>query len=168
MAGPQQLHSFVVKFINLWQAGCDASLHVDCHDGQAAVHLCAGLGEVLPPQQQQPQPFHRKAQGLSRYRRRQRREQARQAEKANQDAIVEAVTEQVNHDADEVATHDTAVEAEIEENKKSATRAIGKDTSEKETSKVNDELCPDEVYEKKKTVCTVNFYPEDTGNTLFW
>ena len=64
MAGPQQLHSFVVKFINLWQAGCDASLHVDCHDGQAAVHLRAGLGEVLPPQQ--PQPFHRKAQGLSR------------------------------------------------------------------------------------------------------
>ena len=98
MAGPQQLHSFVVKFINLWQAGCDASLHVDCHDGQAAVHLRAGLGEVLPPQQPQPQPFHRKAQGLSRICRRQRREQSRQAEKAIQDAVVEAdidVTEQV-------------------------------------------------------------------------
>jgi hypothetical protein len=77
------------------------------------------------------------------------------------------VTEQVNHDAAEVATHDTAVEAEIEENKKAATKAIGNDTSEKEISKVNDELCPDEVYEKNKTVCTVNFYPEDTGNKLF-
>ena len=42
--------------------------------------------------------------------------------------------------------------------------------SEKVTVKlsdVNDEICPDDVYQKKRTVCTVNFYPEVPGNKHF-
>jgi hypothetical protein len=45
MAG--QLSSFVQKFYSLWQAGNDARLNIECHAGEAQIHLQLSLHQ--PP-----------------------------------------------------------------------------------------------------------------------
>ena len=71
MAGLLQLNSFVSKFLNLWQSGCDASLHVETHAGKAKIHLQVGLGQAPPPPSAPP-PHHGRVPGPSRKRRTQR------------------------------------------------------------------------------------------------
>ena len=49
-AGPNELQSFVNKFINLWQSGCEASLVLETKAGNAYVNLKLGLGQApIPP-----------------------------------------------------------------------------------------------------------------------
>merc|ERR1711892_1221826 len=81
-AGIFEIDSFVHKFVNLWQAGRNASLKLDSLAGQASVTLHLDLGQAVPPQHVQN----------ARERRRQRRADARQAnaaEAANIGAILE-------------------------------------------------------------------------------
>ena len=51
MAGIFELNSFVHKFVNLWQAGRNASLKLDSQAGQASVTLQLDLGQQVPPSQ---------------------------------------------------------------------------------------------------------------------
>jgi hypothetical protein len=44
MAGYEELDKFVKKFLSLWEAGCEASLHVETRAGNAVVNLQVGLG----------------------------------------------------------------------------------------------------------------------------
>ena len=77
MAGLGQFHSFVGKFVSLWQSGLDASLHIDTKDGEAHVNLRVGLGQApLPPHQVHHLP---RSSRPSRLRRRERRAAARSA-----------------------------------------------------------------------------------------
>ena len=71
-AGIFEINSFVHKFVNLWQAGRNASLKLDSQAGQASVTLHLDLGQAVPPQHVQN----------ARERRRQRRADARQANAA--------------------------------------------------------------------------------------
>ena len=48
MAGIPELNSFVHKFINLWQAGRNATLKLDSKAGEASVTLHVDLGQVVP------------------------------------------------------------------------------------------------------------------------
>jgi len=80
----KDLHEFVGKFINLWNNGCNATLHISCNNGRASVNLNVGIGHSLSPCHSQPQfhhlntsPYHHKV-SPSRLRRRERRDKARQ------------------------------------------------------------------------------------------
>ena len=44
MAGLVEMNSFIGKFVNLWQSGCDASLKIESSAGKASVVLQLHLG----------------------------------------------------------------------------------------------------------------------------
>ena len=83
MAGLEQFHSFVGKFVSLWQSGHNASLHVETKAGEAFVKLHVGLGQPLPPHQS---PHHLKPSRPSRIRCRERRAAAHAENDAAQEA----------------------------------------------------------------------------------
>ena len=87
MAGLKEFHSFVGKFVSLWQNGIEASLHVDSKAGEATVSLQVGLGHALPLQQQHPLPKPRPSHLMHRQRRAEARKVAEQVAKS--DAIEE-------------------------------------------------------------------------------
>ena len=70
-----EINSFVSKYVALWKAGQDASLHLDTYAGQVYVSLQLRLGHY--PQNQQNTP--RKKVTPSQLRRRERRSAARQS-----------------------------------------------------------------------------------------
>ena len=107
MAGLGQFHSFIGKFVSLWQAGLDASLEFRTCDGEARAHLHVGLGQV--PRQQKAQP----QQGAARFRRRVRRADARRlvAEEAAQVDARNAAEEPVQVEARLAAEEAPHVEA---------------------------------------------------------
>ena len=76
MAGLQEFHSFVGKFVNLWQSGREATLQVNSLAGKATVSLKVELGQALPLQ---PYHQHQREPGPSRLRRRQRRADTRKS-----------------------------------------------------------------------------------------
>ena len=82
MAGPQEMFNFVTKFQNLWHAGKQARLYIECEAGDASINLQLYLGHHQhPPQPQQPhQPLR---QSPSRLRRRAKRAEAREVAAAN-------------------------------------------------------------------------------------
>ena len=73
-----QLTNFLAKFRNEWQAGTDARLVIECHAGQAWIHLHQPLGYHPSP----PYKHHPRRPGPSRLRRRARRAEAREAASA--------------------------------------------------------------------------------------
>ena len=73
-----QLTNFLAKFRNEWQAGTDARLVIECHAGQAWIHLHQPLGYHPSP----PHKHHPRRPGPSRLRRRARRAEAREAASA--------------------------------------------------------------------------------------
>ena len=76
-----ELDSFILKFKNLWQAGCNAKLSLKSIDGKAEAHFSVELGDAPAIQ--------RSRNGPSRQRRRERRAAAREAaEQANNELIV--------------------------------------------------------------------------------
>ena len=112
MAGLPQLNSFISKFLNLWQSGCDASLHLETHAGKATVHLQVGLGHAPPPSA--PPSSHRRVPGPSRQRRTQRRALARaHAEEARAKSDAENV-EEAKSDAENVEEANEAAEGAVE------------------------------------------------------
>ena len=73
-----EINSFVSKYVALWKAGQDASLHLDTYAGQVYVSLQLRLGHYPHyPQNQQNTP--RKKVTPSQLRRRERRSAARQS-----------------------------------------------------------------------------------------
>ena len=96
MAGLAELNSFVTKFLNLWQSGCDASLQLKTRGGKAKITLQLGLGEAPPPPFSTPPP--RCVPGPSRQRRTERRALARkEAEKAQDKTDVEEADEEAEN-----------------------------------------------------------------------
>ena len=82
MAGLQEVHSFVRKFITLCNNGKQANLAMRCKGGRAVINLQLHLAE---PFHDHPQPLHRPHPSPSRVRRSARRAHARatNAERAN-------------------------------------------------------------------------------------
>ena len=166
MAGLGQFHSFIGKFVSLWQNGLDAKLSVNSRAGEAWINLQVGLGEAHSQVSQVPGQV--RAPGPSRLRRRQRRADSRQrqaAEKADENgepvAVQEASTENVDVVGDVLA--DTVMDM--------------KDAAAEQADEVvKDEICTDAEYagqasqiiEKVKTLekkmCSVEFYPEHNDN----
>ena len=70
-----ELHSFMIKFLNLWKSGKEANLNVESRAGHIYVNLKADLGSQQSPQEHPPRSHHRP--GPSRVRCRERREAAR-------------------------------------------------------------------------------------------
>ena len=125
MAGLMEFNSFVSKFVNLWQNGLEANLHVNSEAGEAFINLQVGLGQVLPFQHRQPGP--------SRLRCRQRRAESRsraaeEAAVANNDVAVEIT------DANVGAGEATKVAAEVNI---AAEKAVTKTTVEVPTQTLN-------------------------------
>ena len=115
-----ELHSFVNKFVSLWQSGCDASLHIESKAGNAFLNLQLGLGQA------KAHPHagcHRKG-GPARQRRRAKREAERQARVTAEQAVMneKATTDdETEKEAEKVVT-----EAEVEKSN------LEKDISEKD------------------------------------
>ena len=125
MADLMEFNSFVSKFVNLWQNGLEANLHVNSEAGEAFINLQVGLGQVLPFQHRQPGP--------SRLRCRQRRAESRsraaeEAAVANNDVAVEITDTNVG------AGEATKVAAEVNI---AAEKAVTKTTVEVPTQTLN-------------------------------
>ena len=114
MAGLSELNSFIGKFLNLWQSGRDASLHLKTCDGKATINLQLGLGQAPPPPSSQPPPRH--VPGPSRQRRTQRRALAReQAEQAQAKNNVEEVAENANEEVAKNESESAEIATEVVE-----------------------------------------------------
>ena len=72
----QTLDSLLETYNKSWQAGKDCRLFLECHAGQAWMHLHLHLSHPPPPSQHHPRP---RTPGPSRLRRRARRAEAREA-----------------------------------------------------------------------------------------
>ena len=101
MAGQEELDKFVKKFVSLWQAGFDATLHVESTAGNAVVNLQVGLGQA---RQVYGGVSPNGASGVgcrggspSRQRRRQRREAEREKVKAAEE-VFEGNVEKVDQE----------------------------------------------------------------------
>ena len=81
----KELNTFIQKFNQLWNAGLNAHLDLDCHAGQAWVGLRLQLGQAPGPLYE---PFHHHYQqskeSPSRQRRRARRAAAARQKKAEE------------------------------------------------------------------------------------
>ena len=89
MASTSELSSFVKKFVNLWQAGRNATLHMETKTGNAFVNLSLDLGQV------QQQRVHREGEN-SRQRRKARRAAERLAS-SNKDSGDMAEEAEIGH-----------------------------------------------------------------------
>ena len=142
-----QLTNFLAKFRNEWQAGTDARLVIECHAGQAWIHLHQPLGYHPSP----PHKHHPRRPGPSRLRRRARRAEARKAESATPKetpALTAEVAVQTDVPAD---TFDAAVKAS--DNAAAPTdlppagqAGLGAGNAQY-PHHVPDELCPDGEYQ---------------------
>ena len=93
-----ELDTFVQKFHQLWNAGLNAHLDLDCHAGVAWVGLRLQLGHPPGPSHHQvyPSSVHRKSFSPSYQRRRERRTAARASNDIHTDA--EEASNQTNHE----------------------------------------------------------------------
>ena len=108
-----ELDTFVQKFHQLWNAGLNAHLDLDCHAGVAWVGLRLQLGHPPGPSHHQvyPSSGHRKSFSPSYQRPRERRTAAR----ASNDKLtdVEEASNPTNHE-ETIASNERAEEALIE------------------------------------------------------
>ena len=101
MAGQEELDKFVKRFVKLWQAGCEATLHVETPAGNSVVNLRVGLGQAKQVHGG-VSPNGASGGGCrggspSRQSRRQRREAEREKVKAAEE-VVERNVEKVNQE----------------------------------------------------------------------
>ena len=77
MVGDEELHSFYMKFVNLWKSGHHAKLFVETMAGNAFINLqvCLGQAKSHSPHNAYARGYW--ADGPARQRRRERREEAR-------------------------------------------------------------------------------------------
>jgi hypothetical protein len=145
MAGLPQFHSFIGKFVSLWQQGLDAKPSVNSRAGQAWIQLHVGLGDGHGPQQQEPQG-HVCVPTPARLRCREKRAEARrlEAEKTKEDKSVK-----------EASAQEVVLDVAAEKHP---------------PTKFQDEICTDAEYLKKVDVtekvtetktCSVDFYPKN-------
>ena len=87
MAGYDELDKFVRKFVNLWQAGCEASLQVETRDGNAFANLRVGLGKAQPLHEYGQQVGGCRGGSPAKQRRRVRREAERQQAQATAEHV---------------------------------------------------------------------------------
>ena len=96
MAGEEELHSFYMKFINLWKSGRHAKLFVETIEGNAFINLQVGLGQAQPHSSHHAHVGGHRAGGTARQRRRERREEARHVIEATEKAAgIKVTAEQV-------------------------------------------------------------------------
>ena len=109
MAGPQEMFNFVTKFQNLWHAGKQARLYIECEAGDASINLQLYLGHHQHP----PQPHQPQRQSPSRLRRRAKRAEAREVAAANAAQAPHVHTTDVATQATvpNIPTTETAVQA---------------------------------------------------------
>ena len=150
-----ELDSFVLKFRQLWRAGCDAHLDVNTHAGQAWLGLHVRLGHADGPlYQENMKNVNKSRNGPSRQRRRQRRAAIRkQAEEASSskettETVVDNVVE--NNDVIEEVTTATIERPIEEENDSEEEEKLHKvENAEKADEKIGETNC-DEENEKRK------------------
>ena len=106
MTDAAEMQDLFTKFKHLWQSGKDAHLSLECHAGQAWLHLRLHLPHCHQDSQQPPQS--KRKPGPSRLRRRERRAKARAAAGNAADAIVPTET-----NPEVKKTCDVAVQAEV-------------------------------------------------------
>ena len=115
MAGQDELDKFVKKFVSLWQAGFEATLHVETTAGNAVVNLQVGLGQAKQVHGGVSQNGASGGGGRggspSRQRRRQRREAEREKVKAAEE--VEGNVDQEEELAKEEKPSDESESADI-------------------------------------------------------
>ena len=96
MAVHYELNQFIGKFVNLWQAGCEASLHVESKAGKAFVNLQLGLGQAQShPWKSEHTGEHargRRGGSPAKQRRRARRETEREARVTAEEVVATAET----------------------------------------------------------------------------
>ena len=138
------------KFQNLWRAGTNARLNLECHAGQVWMSLHVHLPS--PPTQQQ-QHHHRRRPGPSRLRRRARRAKARgkSAEKAVESENLQP-TSCPSHVAAQATIEENAVE-KITANDVMHPQPLVSDAAVQadlahhlEAEHVEDALCPDQFF----------------------
>ena len=163
MAGLEQFNSFYGKFLSLWRAGLDASLHVNTHGGDAEVHLRVGLGQAPPHQNQQPrQPRP------SRIRRSEKRAEERRVaveaaarQEANEAPFNKAAEEAVPRNKDEEATSRQAAEEVATRKATEDEEAIARQATEEVTAR----KAAEEANARKAAVeATANKAAEDASN----
>ena len=152
----QELDSFFWKFKNLLFAEIDATVTFKSEAGKASVSITVDLGHVHSVQGDLP-PRSGLRNGPARQRRREKHAAAC-AEKAtakNDDTEEEVSTEKVEN-TPATAESPVAEEVNAQEFKSAAKAQECNDASKKTTGKVetsvkdlNDEVCPDEVYENQ-------------------
>ena len=108
MAGYVELDKFVKKFLSLWEAGCDASLHVETRAGNAVVNLQVSADGASGGGCRRGSPS------------RQRRRQRREAERVEKLAAAEEVDERVENVDQETSTEElSGKEEKLSEESKS-------------------------------------------------
>ena len=104
MAVNFELNQFIRKFVNLWQAGCEASLHVESKAGKAYVNLQLGLGQAQShPWKSEDTGEHasgRRGGSPAKQRRRARRQTERQARATAEEVVGAAESIQGGGDAE--------------------------------------------------------------------
>ena len=163
------------KFQELWRAGTNARLSIECHAGKAWINLHVQLNQPPGPQYQQ----HQRRQGPSRVRRRERRKQERLRASTAAKAVVPRenytpgnVQTQTDFAHIEIASEEAASKdsplnnielvAEKADNQVSAVKVANKVPVQVEAmkhqfnvlaklwhSRVHDELCPEEKYQQR-------------------
>ena len=174
------LDSFYFKFKNLLHAEKDAVLTIKSEEGRAHVTLSVDLGHVLSAH-----PLHRPhhpRNRLSQQRRRARRAAARFETAAAEvvdptkndchQATAEEATNKVStvkvRNPNSVEKASIVITSEAETAVEASSNVICGKASEDVTIEVNDELCSDSEYLKKKnsafekTYCSVEIYPDDS------
>ena len=163
MAGLQELHSFMGKFVNLWKNGFEANLRIQTKAGRATISMEVELGEAFPPRKPGP----------SRLRRSERRAEARRlAEEATaQESTAEkaaAGKAKAKHASAEDAQDENArvEDAKADEPNVEETVAAEEATEVGKVSRgdaakaptpgldVNDELCSNQMYSQGKPTPT--------------
>ena len=128
-----EVDTFVRKFHQLWRAGLNAHLDLDCHAGVAWVGLRAQLGQAPGPVHHQVYPTqnqsHRKSLSPSYHRRRERRarnnenkENAEEASTVNIQEVPCKNTEEGSTENTEKVSAENAEEASIVNAKETSTK----------------------------------------------
>ena len=99
-----ELDTFVRKFHQLWHAGLNAHLHLNCHAGAAHVGLSLDLGHAPGPAHHQADPFPHHRRSPSYQRRRARREAARADSNNTAEVSKDCVVNEENNSDAEIAS----------------------------------------------------------------
>ena len=152
MAGLQEIHSFMGKFVSLWKNVYEAILRIQSKAGKASISMEVELWQAFPPRKPGP----------SRLRRSERRAEANAQENTSEEAVAEEATagqEKAIQASAAEALHENAKteDAKADETNVEKTVAVEEPTT-KDAGKapasgleVNDEFCSNQKYSQAKS-----------------